>query len=123
MTIKGRIISIGLIMILFSGGWFLSCQSLNEEDLFGDECDTTLVTYSGHILPILQNNCHECHSAGSSLNLVGYNNFIVHVNSGRVSGAVNHRSGYLPMPNGRPKLPECELSRINKWIREGAQNN
>jgi len=42
---------------------------------------------------------------------------------GRVFGAVNHLSGYSNMPNGRPKLPQCELDKINKWIREGAQNN
>jgi hypothetical protein len=40
-----------------------------------------------------------------------------------VYGSVNHLSGYLQMPRDRPKLPECDLAHINKWIREGAQNN
>ena len=124
MIMKGEILPVFLMIALFTGGWFFSCESLNQQDLFGEkECDTSVVTYSGNILPILQNNCLDCHSAGSSLNFDGYDNFVVHVNSGRVHGAVNHRSGYLQMPRDRPKLPECELTLINKWIREGALNN
>lgn len=124
MITKGKILPAVLVIALISAACFFSCQSLNEQDLFGErDCDTSIVTYSGNILLILQNNCYDCHSAGSSLNFEGYGNFVVYVNTGRVYGAVNHLSGYLQMPRDRPKLPECELAQINKWIREGALNN
>jgi hypothetical protein len=45
------------------------------------------------------------------------------VNTGQLDGAINHRSGYPQMPRDGPKLPECELTRINIWIRDGAPNN
>ena len=116
-----------ILSSLLVGRFFISCQSLNEEELFGDrDCDTSLVTYSESIFPIIQNNCYECHSGSNPIsfrNFEGYNNFVLYVNSGRVYGAVNHLSGFSHMPKDRKKLPECELGKINKWIREGALNN
>ena len=44
------------------------CYYNNEEDLVGNIiCDTTAVTYSGHVSQIISTNCLVCHSAGSSL--------------------------------------------------------
>jgi hypothetical protein len=116
-----------VIFTLLAGTIFFSCQSLNEEELFGNrDCDTSIVTYSESILPIIQNNCYECHSGTNPIsfrNFEGYNNFEFYVSSGKVYGAVNHLSGFANMPKDRNKLPDCELGKINKWIREGALNN
>ena len=128
MIIKGKILPAVLITALFSIAWFVSCQSLNEEDLFGEkDCDTSIVTYSGDILPILEGYCYQCHSGSdpiSGRSFEGYDNFYLYaIDRNRVYGAVNHLSGFFQMPKNRPKLPECELNQINKWIREGGQNN
>jgi hypothetical protein len=44
-------------------------------------CDTTSVKYATDIVPILQNNCYECHGNGSSAGsggilLEGYSNLV-----------------------------------------------
>ena len=107
--------------------WFFSCENQNEEDLFGKtDCDTSQVSFSGYIVPLLENQCYRCH-AGANLiapfSLEGYDNVLTRVNSGQLQGALNHLPGYQSMPRGRPILPKCDLSKIDNWINEGAQNN
>ena len=103
------------------------CTFNNEEDLHG--CDTLLVTYTASVVPILENNCYKCHgidvyaiSGGGNL-LQGYDNLVLYVNSGLLSGVINHKSGFLQMPRDARKLSECEIARIEIWIREGTGNN
>lgn len=110
---------------LLSGGIF-SCQNLNEEELFGLSCDTSEVSYSEDIAPIIQGNCLHCHYKDSPIvdfSLEGHANVLVRVNTGQLKQAVNHEPGAREMPDDGPKLPECELSLINIWIRNGAPNN
>jgi hypothetical protein len=81
--------------------WFISCENQNEEELFAKtDCDT--------IAPF---------------SLEGYENVKIRVVTGQLHGALNHKDGYQSMPRGRPKLPDCDLFKIDSWIREGAQNN
>lgn len=107
--------------------WFISCENQNEEELFGKtDCDTNQVSYSGYIEPLLENHCYRCH-AGANLiapfSLEGYENVKIRVVTGQLHGALNHKDGYQSMPRGRPKLPDCDLFKIDSWIREGAQND
>ena len=129
-----KILTILFSLAVITPAWFISCENKNEEDLFGEaDCDTSVVTWSADIKPIIENRCYECHSGSNPIsgrNFDTYDGFVFWVNytnnpgePGRVYGAVNRLSGYSWMPNGRPKLPQCELDKINKWIREGAQNN
>jgi hypothetical protein len=128
-----QIQAMGLIKIYIPGIlciltiWFISCENQNEEDLFGKtDCDTNQISYSGYIEPLIENHCYRCH-AGADLiapfSLEGYDNVKIRVMTGQLYGALNHKDGYQNMPRGRPKLPDCDLSKINSWIREGAQNN
>lgn len=107
--------------------WLSTCQSQNEEELFGiPDCDTTDVSWSEDIEPILQGKCYHCHYDNSPItpfSLQGYRNVLVRVNSGQLNRAVNHLPGYPQMPKDGPKLPACELDRINQWIKDGAPNN
>ena len=41
------------------------------------------------------------------------------INTNRPWGAINRFDGYLPMPNGQPKLDECLIKRIGAWINAG----
>jgi hypothetical protein len=107
--------------------WILSCENQNEEDLFGsDGCDSSQVSYSGYIEPLFESQCYRCHSEANLIapfSLEGYDNVSKRVSNGQLFGAMNHVQGYQAMPRGRPKLPECDLAKINSWIREGAPNN
>ena len=126
MRILKTILPLLILAMVLNLGGLLSCQNLNEEDLFGAQCDTVNVSYSADIEAILQGRCLHCHYDNSPItpfSLQGYDNVLIRVNTGQLEAAVNHRAGSPQMPKDGPKLPECELSRINKWIREGAANN
>lgn len=88
-------------------------------------CDTSTMSYSADIVPILS-NCLGCHSDAvqqGGVNLSTYNQAAAYANNGTLFGAVNHEPGFVPMPQGQPKLPECNILKIRAWIDQGAQNN
>ena len=91
----------------------------------GGDCDTSNVTFSGTIFPVIQANCLGCHSGSvlsGGVNLSNYDGVFNVVIDGRLYGAVNHLSGYTAMPLGG-QLSDCEISQINFWINDGAPNN
>ncbi|MBK9731413.1 MAG: hypothetical protein IPO83_09005 [Chitinophagaceae bacterium] len=100
-----------------------------EEELYpvgSNPCDTSNVTYSATIQPMLQQNCYSCHSDAAylgSITVEGYDNVITLVNNGKLVGSVNYQSGYAPMPSDAPKLSDCNLLKIDTWIKHGALNN
>ena len=106
---------------------FMSCKNDKAELLYPpDVCDTTNVTYSGTILPILRDNCYRCHAGSSTVgpfNLDSYTDVSVRAASGELRGAVNHLSGYVPMPKDAGKLSDCNVAKINKWLDNGYPNN
>lgn len=118
-----------IIMIVF----FLliianSCYYDNEEYLYPNptNCDTTNVTYAATVAPILATSCNSCHSSSSpSAGIItdNYNGLQVVINNGKFRGAINHLSGYSPMPKGGSKLNSCDLTKINTWLDAGAPNN
>ena len=116
-------------LIILTGFFILqSCSSDSEEDLYpsAGDCDTSNVTYSGTIVPILNDNCISCHNSGfaqAGIVLDTYDDLKVYVDNGRFWGAINHENGYSPMPQNLPKLPLCELDKIRTWIDNGALND
>jgi hypothetical protein len=125
------VLTIGAFIISFAG-----CSKTSEDKLTGNStCDTTSVQYARDIVPILQSICYDCHGNGNTAGsggvlLQGYTNLIVYVNShpsgGTLSyleGNVEHASGYVAMPYGLPKLPDCEVNTIAAWVHQGAHNN
>ena len=113
-----------LILSLLLAG----CYYDKQEDLYPSvtACDTSVVTYSGKVLSIIQSNCYTCHGSGSTLgnvNLDGYANLKLYADNGKLSGAINHRTGFSQMPQGGSKLSDCDLMVIEKWINDGSPNN
>jgi mono/diheme cytochrome c family protein len=90
-------------------------------------CDTaSTVSYSQKVLPIFQNNCYSCHtsiSTGGGWLMGNYNNDKMVAQSGRLVGAIMHQSGFSAMPKSAPKLTDCQIGTIKKWINEGCLNN
>lgn len=119
------------LILLFFSILLIRCQYDNEEELYGgsDNCDTSNVTYSQTVKPILTNNCYSCHSAsnansfGEGINLETYSELITVANNGRLLGAIEHSSGYDPMPLGGNKLDDCTIEKIKAWINNGATND
>jgi hypothetical protein len=116
------------IMIAVSVTWFSGCKYYNEVDLYPQPstCDTTNVTYSQTITPILRDNCYVCHStsiASGGVILDTPEGVQVVATNGQLWKAVNHAAGVVPMPKDLPQLPACPLAQINKWITSGHPNN
>lgn len=109
-----------------------SCYYDSEEYLFptaNTNCDTTQVTFSASVQPILQNSCLSCHSnnvsasLGGNIKLQDYSDVKIQADNGRLFGAIAHLNGVSPMPKGGQKLDDCKINVIKKWIDLGAPDN
>lgn len=125
-----RIILKWVVIILLVGVMlnFTGCYYDDVETLYPQVagCDTTNVTYSGTISVIMADNCNSCHSGSApqaGIKTDNYTDLKTIADNGKLWGAVNHESGYSPMPKDRPKLSDCDLNKIRIWIDGGALNN
>lgn len=109
--------------------YFSSCSKTSEDKIAPPCGDTTNVSYSRDIVPILVQNCYECHggnAAGANgIKLDSYIQLKGHVtnNNNELKSAVTQDGRVTPMPYGRAKLDDCNLNHILAWMNQGAQNN
>lgn len=97
-----------------------------QNNTCSNSCDTTNVTFSNTIFPIIQNNCLGCHSGatpGGQINLSTHGGVQTVAFNGKLFGAVNRDPGFQPMPRGGNKLADCQIDQIRIWIAQGALNN
>jgi hypothetical protein len=120
-------IAIGFLLVFLS-----SCYYDKAEELYPPgNCDTLTVGWNSSVKPVLQSKCYGCHNAasanvsGAGIALEPYSNLQSYLNSNanRFLGAIEHGSGYSPMPKGGGKLSDCELLQINQWIASGYLEN
>lgn len=116
-----------VVLLMCSALSLQSCYYDVEEELYpNDMCDTTAVTFSGSIQPILARNCTTCHtgaSANAGVDLSTHAGAATVALNGRLVGAVTHAAGFAPMPQGASKLSECNINQIKIWVESGAPNN
>lgn len=102
-------------------------QGAADNSCTTSSCDTTGITYSKTIVPILQTNCTGCHSgsapAGGGVDLTSYPHVTAQVTSGKLWGDISHTAGFNAMPLGGSQLSACDLNKIHAWIAAGAPNN
>jgi len=83
-------------------------------------CDTTDLTYTSRIKPLLEANCTGCHTAGNNpgggIDLSTYASVAVVARSGQLYGSVARHEGYEPMPKGLDPLSDCDIYRIKAWV-------
>ena len=90
-------------------------------------CTTTNTTYAAGVSAIINGNgCLGCHGATPSapFSLQTYDQVKAKAAETRngnsvLYGAVAHLSGFSPMPQGRGKLSDCDISKIKAWIDAG----
>lgn len=122
---KKYIVSVALVFMIVTS----ACYNNNMEYLYPQvpgSCDTTNVTFSGKVKPVLDNNCVGCHNtanASGSVNLDGFSNITPYVNNGKLMGTISHTSGFSPMPKNGNKLSDCQINVVQIWINKGANNN
>ena len=106
---------------------FSHCTFDNEEELLEDFiCDTTDVVYDDltYIFSDICANCHnETFTYRDEIKMDTYENVKSSINTGLVWPAINHEEGVPPMPNGLPKLSDCDLNKIEAWIDAGMPEN
>lgn len=119
------------ILIIISGLFILSLSSCyydTEENLYPDPpaCDTISVSYINDLVSIFINRCYSCHGNNntvSSIEFEGHTDLLTVLNSKNLLGAIKRIPGVIAMPQGADKLPDCEIYKIEAWIRQGKLNN
>lgn len=99
-------------------------------------CAQEKLTYDDHVKPIFMQRCARCHSAqkkSSDLDLSNYTNLMLGGSSGDSIEPGDASNSFLyqlvtheespEMPPGGTKIPDKEISLIEKWINGGALEN
>jgi cytochrome c553 len=92
----------------------------------GNTCDTSSFTFSQGVKPILDANCIGCHNAAlanAGVNLTTYAGAKAVAIDGRMMTRITHSDPAFLMPQGGPKLSDCKITQIRKWIQAGTPNN
>lgn len=82
-------------------------------------CDSTKINYNEHIKPMMTKYCTSCHSTALKLggyDLSTYAGTLVPAKSGKLLGAVQHATGFSPMPSNSQYISNCEILLIKRWI-------
>ncbi len=121
-----------LFGIFFIQYFITACYYDSEEFLYpeiNNQCDTSNVTFSDAVQPVLSQYCYSCHSnttaaaLGGNIKLEDYSEVKIEADNGRLLGAIDHSPGYSAMPKGAGKLNDCSISLFRIWIDNGAPNN
>ena len=122
-----------LIMVLSAASiGLVSCYKDNAEDMYPGgggtgTCDTTNITYSGVVKPIIDAKCATagCHfdASANGIDLFHYSGVAEQANSGKLMSAITHDGQASFMPKGMPKLDDCTIAKIRAWVNAGAPNN
>jgi len=112
-----------IITQLFSSCYYDKEDVLYENYYAQNQCDTTNISFSNDIMPIIQGNCATtgCHVQGGTGSgiFVNYNGVMEKVNNGSFEKRVLVDKN---MPPAAP-LSDCQQSMIRAWLNAGAPNN
>lgn len=89
-------------------------------------CDTSVVTWTATIQPLINSRCVGCHqgaSPGGGINLSTYSGVSSIAANGSLMGAVQHQPSFSPMPKNQPQMPACDIAKLRIWVAGGALNN
>lgn len=117
------------VLLLLAGLFAVSCSYDNEEEFFDNpECSTLDVSYSEHIVSILDGNgcigCHNANSPSGNIILDSYNDVKSAADGGLLLSSVNWDGNASKMPQGAStKIDDCSINRISAWIEQGTLNN
>jgi uncharacterized membrane protein len=115
--------------ILFFG----SCYYDKKDQIYiqptATVCDTTNVTYTAVVAPIIKTNCSMCHSSavanasGAGIVLDNYTSLKVYVSNNSLLNSILQNGTVPPMPLNAAKLDACTINKIAAWIHKGSLNN
>lgn len=99
-----------------------NCFYDNEQDQYGiTQCDTTAMSFSLDIKPIIEANCVSCHTPGGERESTPFNDYDGIVSyADQVAERVKGVGSIMP-PSGA--IPVCDQQKIESWVKAGAPNN
>jgi hypothetical protein len=119
------VILLSLISTIIASCYYDVQEELHPE-LINAVCDTSNITYSATVSAILASNCTGCHNssnASGSVILDNYNGVRTVALNGKLTGSIDHLSGYSPMPKNTAQLNSCDRTKIRLWVENGATDN
>lgn len=122
INIKFIIISVVTVFALNS------CYYDTVEELYPQPpaCDTSNVTFTNDIMPVINSSCVGCHSGSTpagNISLTNYNEVVAAAQNGSLQGTIKHENGWSPMPKNGNKLNDCFIIKMDIWISSGTPNN
>jgi hypothetical protein len=116
-----------LFVTILTGCYYDNFGELKPESALSQSgCDTTVaISYSNHIVPLLQASCTGgCHNTvSSSFDLTNYSAVNTSAADGSLLGSVQWVSSFRPMPEASGKISDCDIAKIRLWIAQGSLNN
>jgi hypothetical protein len=104
-----------------------SCYYDVEEELYpNNPCQTTNMSFTADIKPIIDQNCVGCHSGpapNAQIDLSTYDGVKQVADNGKLLDVISRPNGdpSLMPPSG--KLSDCKIRKINSWVIDGALPN
>lgn len=113
-----------LIMVVCIISAFVGCAYDKKELIYPTvTCDTTNVTYTDVIEPLVRQRCYSCHAGPgggiSGTSLDSYDDLKTVASFGEVVHRITTTDPSEMMPKGGPRLSDCEISKITTWVNNG----
>jgi hypothetical protein len=86
------------------------------------QCDTTGVTYTAYIQPLVASKCLGCHSVnnpGGGIRLTNFAEVKSSTQTGKFYNSISWAPGTIAMPQNGTKLSTCQISKVKAWIDAG----
>ena len=106
----------------------ISCGEKEDDGMNNPgACVTDNLTYDDWAQDFIDGNCATsgCHDANAASSAVPYSMHTYEaaknaVDAGRIIGAIKREPGFNPMPKGEAMLSDCDISKMEAWIADGA---
>ena len=88
-------------------------------------CDTTMITFTNHVWPLVKSACTGCHSGDNpeaGLLLLNYSDVSGIAGNGMLADVISRSGTSVPMPPDHALNP-CNVRQIEIWIENGAADN
>jgi len=126
-----------LLMIATMAVAISSCYNDKYDKLYpatpGVTCDTTSISYNTDIKPIIAASCAipgGCHNADGNaltgnLDFTNLTTLQGQATTDLIVADINGAptKGHTAMPLNLPKIAQCNINKITRWVNEGAPNN
>lgn len=100
-----------------------ACYYDNEAEQYGaTTCDTTAISFSQDVQPIINASCVSCHAPGGEQETTPFTTYdeIKLYTSGAIVERITGVGGIMP-PSGA--ISSCNQLKIQAWVNAGAPNN